>query len=157
MSSDKIKIRIICTTGRKPNEEEGELQSLNVFFIIPMIPDSNYHRFRWSPIPMITDSNHLCLWQRQGPWSSDRSLEQQGLWNSINVEKIIWFRFCICCCLNMHFLSSFPNVAASSDIERIARDESRMDVIFIGLAAFEIAAFFAAVFDATRVCVAFGP
>ena len=134
MSSDKIKIRIICTTGRKPNEEEGELQSLNVFFIIPMIPDSNYHRFRWSPIPMITDSNDLCLWQRQGPWSSDRSLEQQGLWNSRNVDKII-----------------------SSDIERIARDESRMDVIFIGLAAFEIAAFFAAVFDATRFCVAFGP
>ena len=57
----------------------------------------------------------------------------------------------------MHFLSSFPNVAASSDIERITRDESRMDVIFIGLAAFEIAAFFAAVFDATRFCVAFGP
>ena len=57
----------------------------------------------------------------------------------------------------MHFPSSFPNVAASSDIERIARDESRMDVIFIGLAAFEIAAFFAAVFDATRFCVAFGP
>ena len=29
----------------------------------------------------------------------------------------------------------------SSDIERIARDESRIDIIFIGLAAFEIAVF----------------